>query len=196
MGPEIERLARQLEDLVVERDTLPRHLEALRKLLPLVPELTRFDTYDTMAVVIDARHAGALGDLNERMTELLGGNFEIISDRVDTGTIGAVVVFPARARSEVEAIFGHQQVSRLRLPLEYEAVPFRQAITEMEQKATIAGPRNRRSRELRLEDLVRPHLDWPAAVVLLKSRQDQLHAIRKLGATPHTFVSVRMDSDS
>lgn len=187
IGPEIERLARRLDELQGERDTLPRYLASLRQLLPLVPELTRLDGYETMAVVLDARHADALADLNARMDELLAGNFEIISDRVDPTTVGAVVVFPRQARSEVEAIFGHQQVSRLRLPHRYESVPFREAIAQMEERLAALDQEVEDVRT-QIEDLVRAHPDWPAAARRLRARQDQLGTIRMLGATTHTFV--------
>jgi V/A-type H+-transporting ATPase subunit I len=186
-APEIEQLARRLDELHHEQDTLPRHLDSLKRLLPLVPELQQMENYDTMAVVLDARHAGILGELNQRLNETLGGNFEIISDRVDTDTVGAIIVFPNRSRGDVESMVGREQVSRLRLPHEYETVPFRQAITEMESRLRSIETEIQDTHN-RIEDLVRPHMEWPGAVSALEARQDQLSAIRKLGATPHTFV--------
>lgn len=187
VGPPLEQLAHRLEDLTVERETLPRHLETLRKLLPLVPELTAFEGYDTMAVVLDARHAEALAELNARLGEALADNFEIISDRVDESSVGAVVVFPKQARAQVEAICGHEHVSRMRLPRDYESVPFRQAISAMETRLrSLEHETDDLHREI--EDLIRPHADWPVTASHLGARREQLQAIRKLGATPHTFV--------
>jgi V/A-type H+-transporting ATPase subunit I len=186
-GPQIEALVEQLDAVGVERETLPRHIDTLRRLLPLLPSLPELETYDTAAVVLDARHAAVLGDLNARLEELLGGNFEIISDRVDPDTVGAVVVFPKRFRPEVDSIFGREQVSRVRLPHRYESVPFRQAIAAMERRLGEIPLEITTLRE-RIADLIRSRPQWPGVSRQIADRLDQLDAVRRLGATPHTFI--------
>lgn len=186
-APEIEALARDREEREAELDTLPRHVRSLKRLLPLVPELTHLEGYDTDAVVLDARHAGVLGDLSVALNELLVGNFEIISDQVDTDTVGAVIVTPKRAAPDVQALLGRQQVNRIRLPQQYESVPFREAITLMERRlaeipveiATISD---------RIAAIVRSHGTWLPARHQLADWLGQMEAIRHLGATPHTFA--------
>jgi V/A-type H+-transporting ATPase subunit I len=186
-GPRIEELVERLDALMVERDTLPRHIETLRRLLPLLPSIPELETYDTAAVILDVRHAGVLGELNVELQNLLGANFEIISDRVDPDTVGAVVVFPKRSRSDVDALFGRRQVSRVRLPHDYEAVPFRQAISAMDRRMTEIPLEITATRE-EIADLVRARSAWPAASHQIADRLDQLDAVRRLGATPHTFI--------
>jgi V/A-type H+-transporting ATPase subunit I len=186
-APKIEALARQLDELEAELATLPRHLQSLKRLVPLLPELTELEGYDTEALVLDARHASALGDLNAALDDLLDGNFEIISGEVDADTVGAVIVTPKRAKAEIQSLLGRQQVNRVRLPHRFEAVPFRDAISAMERRM-IELPVEIQTVGDRIETEVRRHPDWPTASARLAERIDQLGALHHLGATTHTFV--------
>lgn len=186
-APEIESLAQALEELRRERDTLPRHLQSLKRLLPLVPELTELDGYDTDAVILDARHASVLGDLNAALGDLLKGNFEVISGQVDRETVGAVIVTPKQAKAEIQAMLGHQQVNRVRLPRRFESVPFREAVSLMEQRLADL-PVEMATVQEEIDSRIAVHGDWVAARSELKERLDQLMAIHHLGATPHAFV--------
>jgi len=187
VAPEVEELAQSYEELKAELDTLPRHVQSLRRLLPLVPELTGLDGYDTAAVILDARHASALGTLNAALDELLSGNFEIISGQVDTDTVGAVVVTPRKAAAEVQALLGRQQVNRVRLPHQFESVPFRDAINMMERRL-VELPVEMATVQDRITAIIRGHGQWVTARDQLVERLNQLAAIHHLGATPHTFV--------
>jgi V/A-type H+/Na+-transporting ATPase subunit I len=187
VGPEIEELVRRRDELNKEAETLPRHLDALRRLLPLVSGLGDVGTYDTMAVTLDSRHAPLLGELSAQLNDALTGNFEIVSDRIAPGTVGAVIVFPDHARNAVESIIGGQQVSRVRLPRRYEGVSLGEAVVDMELRLTEL-PGEIEAIGARVAEVVGGHPDWPRAVVALAARQEQLQAMRRLGATPHTFV--------
>ncbi len=166
--------------------TLPRHLESLRRLLPLVPEMADLDAYETAALLIDARHGSVLAELNDRLTEELGGNFELISDRVGTRDIGAILIYPRKDADRVGREFGREQVTRVRLPERYESVPFREAISAMERRL-VELPTEIESAEEDVADVVREHPDWAAARAAAQAQLDQLSALRHLGATPHTF---------
>ena len=187
VAPEIEKLARELDDLEAEYQTLPRHLQSLKRLVPLLPELTELEGYDTEALVLDARHAAALGDLNAALDELLEGNFEIISGQVDANTVGAVIVTPKRAKNEIQSLLGRQQVNRVRLPHRFEAIPFRDAISAMERRM-IELPVEIETVKDRIDTEIRRHPDWVTASVRLAEQIEQLGALHHLGATTHTFV--------
>lgn len=186
-GPEIEELVGRLDALRREKEALPRHLESLRRLLPLLPDMSGLDDYETTALLVDARHAGVLGELNEGLTLDLEGNFEMVSDRIDPRTIGAVLIYPRHAAPEVQRRLGHEQVSRVRLPGEYETLSFREALVEMERRLAEL-PAVIENAEDAVADFVRAHPHWPAARRAVAGRLDQLGAIRRLGATSHTFV--------
>jgi V/A-type H+-transporting ATPase subunit I len=186
-GPEIERLVRRADTLQAELDVLPRYLDSLRRLMPLVSELTELEGYETTALLLEARHADVLGELNVALDDLLVANYEIISDQVDSETVGAVLVFPRARAREVRAILDREQLTRVRLPKRFEAMPFRSAVAAMERRLLelpikIAGTSDA------LDDFIRPRRNWADASVALARRLDQLSAVRHLGATPHTFV--------
>lgn len=186
-GPEIERLLGRLDQLRAEREALPRHLDSLRRLLPLLPEMGEMEGYETTALLVDSRHVEVLGELNEHLTTELQGNFEMMSDRLDRRTVGAVIIYPKHAAETVQKLLGREPVNRIRLPGDYEALPFRQALVQMElQLAELPGLIE--NAEEAVTDFVGAHPHWVAGRQAVNARIEQLSAIRAVGATPHTFV--------
>lgn len=186
-GPKVEELLGRLDGLRRESETLPRHLELLSRLLPLLPDMTGLEGYETTALLVDARHAVVLGELNDHLTTELEGNFEMVSDRIDSRTIGAIVIYPKHRSQQVQRLLGHEQVSRVRLPGQYEALPFRQALVAMERRLEDL-PASIEEAEDAVTDFVRSHPHWADSRQAVVARLEQLSAIRSLGATPHTFV--------
>lgn len=190
VGGRLEGLVARLDGLTQEQETLPRHLDSLRRLLPLVPDLgaiADLDQYDTTVLLIDVRYAAVLGELNAHLTEELGGNFEIISDRLDDQTLGAILIYPKRANDRVQAELGREQVSRLHLPARYEDLSFREALVAMERRL-VELPAEIESTQDQIAEVVEAHPHWVAARAEVAARIEQLDAVRSLGATPHTFA--------
>ena len=186
-GPEIERLVRELEDLSAEQESLPRHISALERLLPLLPDAAATGGYETAAVLIDSHFPEVLGALDAELMKLLEGNYEIISDRVDPDTIGAVIVFPQRSSEQVRGLLGGGQLSRVRLPARFAGMSFRHALTSMQRRRSEL-PAELDDRRARIEALVAPHGAWVTASRQLADRMEQLAAVQLIGATAHTFV--------
>lgn len=189
LGPELELLARRLDDLQAEQQALPRYLESLRRLLPLVPELTQLGGYETAALLIESRHAGVLGNLNTEMAAVAGDLYEIITAQVDPDTIGAILVFRREVARKIHALLGRVQVSRVRLPERFEGMPFRQALASMERRISALPPEVREAQRA-ITDLVEPRRGWWATRSAIDARLDQLEAIRSIGTTHHVFVAV------
>lgn len=187
VGPDVENMLGRLDALKAERETLPRHLESLKRLLPLLPEMVGLEGYETTALLVDARHVSVLGELNAHLTAELEGNFEMMSDRVDARTVGAVVIYPRQASASVQRLLGHEQVSRVRLPGRYESLPFRQALVEMELRLRELPELIEEAHEA-VTEFVSSHPHWVEGRRAVGARLEQLSAIRSLGATPHTFV--------
>ncbi len=187
VGPRIEHLVQELEQLTAEQEGLPTHIAALARLLPLLPDVATTGGYETAAVLIDSHYPDVLGVLDTELTSLLDTNFEIISDRIDADTIGALVVFPQRSTPEVLGLLGREQLSRVRLPARYTGLSFRQAVTAMEHRLADL-PAEIDQRRVKIDELIAPHRNWAAASRLLGDRMEQLAAIRLAGATTHTFV--------
>lgn len=189
LGPELEQLTRRLDDLLAEQQALPRYLESLRRLLPLVPELTQLGGYETAALLIESRHASVLGELNTEMAAIAGDLYEIITAQVDPDTIGAILVFRRETARKVYALLGRVQVSRVRLPERFEGMPFRQALASMERRIS-ALPQELAETQRAITDLVEPRRGWWATRSSIYARLDQLEAIRSIGTTHHVFVAV------
>lgn len=187
LAPRVEQLVRHIDDLTREQETLPRHVASLTKLLPLVPGLAQLHGYGTAVLLVESRHSSVLGELNVQLTEKLAGNFEIISDHVDTNTVGAVLVYPRDHSEEVASLLGREAISRVRLPRQYETMSFREAISAMKTRLAYL-PEEIASSQRELDVLVAAHADWAAVGSYLEQHLDQLGAIRHLGATAHTFV--------
>jgi V/A-type H+-transporting ATPase subunit I len=185
--PELEARVHRLDELINEQEVLPRYAASLRRLLPLVPAMTDLTGYDTTAVLIDSRYAGVLGELNAALTEMIGANFEVISDHVDADTLGAVLVFPRARGADVRSLLGREQLTQVRLPERFRGMPFRQAIAAMERRITELPDEITAATEA-IDEFVRPRGHWAAARDHLAARLEQLGVLRHLGATLHTFV--------
>ncbi len=186
-GAVIERLVEQLDTLVAEQESLPRHIASLSRLLPLLPDMDETPGYETAAALIDRRYPEVLGILDTELAQMLGGNYEIISDRVDSDTIGALVVFPRDSSGNVLSLLGREQLSRVRLPSRYAGLSIRHAAEAMERRLREL-PAEIDDRQARINARIAPHADWVVASRRLGDRIDQLTAFPKIGSTAHTFV--------
>jgi len=186
-GPEIERLVQELDALSAEQETLPLHINSLARLLPLLPEVAATSGYETAALLIDSRFPAVLGELNAELAELIGANFEIISDRVDPDTLGAVLVFPRGRSEEVLGLLGRERLSRVRLPPRFDGMAFHEAIAAMERRLSEL-PAEVETTRTAIDAHVRTHQNWATASRQLTDRLSQLDAVRLLGATPRSFV--------
>ena len=55
LAPVVEPVVAAIDALDAERTTLPRHVESLRRLVPLVPQLPDLTAYETVALLIDRK---------------------------------------------------------------------------------------------------------------------------------------------
>ena len=197
IAPDIESLAARIDDLSDELAVLPRYLEPLRQLLPLVPDLATLDErelralrLDTVALVLESDDDGLVETLNGALRELLGNRFELVARRVDTDAVGCLIVVAHRDAEAVRALLGHEQVRHLPLPQRYERLSFHGAVAAMEARlGDLPQELERANADLR--DLLAPRArGWRAARAQLAAELEQLDAVVHLGATARTFVAV------
>jgi len=188
MAPEIEGRVRELDGLKADLETLPRHIRALRKLMPLVPAVVELERYETVALLLDARHPVVLALLRRELEDLVDARFEIVSARVDSNTLGAVLAFPRSESAHVHALLGRERVSPVQLPTELGNLPLDQAVAAMEARLAEL-PDRITVREGALHSRVREHQHrWEAARRFAAGRSAQLAELEKLGTTGHAFV--------
>ncbi len=189
MAPRLETAVKRIDELENEHAALPRHVESLRRLLPLIPELPRLETYETVALLIDSRHAGVVELLRDELTEMLGSRFDVLSGQIDRDTVGAVLVFPRRESRRIHAMLSREQVSRVQLPEQFRGVPLASAVVSMERRIGLL-PTEIREAKAALAALLSPVERWERARAHIGRRIAQIEALRLVGTTEKTFVIV------
>ena len=84
--PLVEPLANRIEDLRTELTVLPRYIEPLRHLLPLVPELAELDeseihalNLDAIALVLNTNDEAVVDALRDALRTELGDRFAFVA---------------------------------------------------------------------------------------------------------------------
>jgi V/A-type H+-transporting ATPase subunit I len=197
LTPLVEPLVDRIEDLRTELAVLPRYIDPLRNLLPLVPELAELTEseiqaleLDAIALVLNTDDETVVGTLREALRTELGERFVLVSTRVGADAIGCVIVTPHRATQDVQALLGREQVRHMPLPPRYERLSFRGAVTAMERRlGEIPAELDRARRELHA--LLAPRAAaWRAARERLLGELELLEAVAHTGVTSRTFVVV------
>lgn len=193
----VEPLVDRIEDLRTELAVLPRYIEPLRSLLPLVPELAELDEseiraleLDAIALVLNTDDDAIVGTLREALRMELGDRFVLVATRVAPDAIGCVIVTPHRATQEVQALLGREQVRHMPLPPRYEGLSFHRAITAMERRL-VEIPAELERAQQELQALLVPRAAaWRAARERLQGEVERLEAVAQTGTTSRAFVAV------
>lgn len=195
--PLVEPLAARIEDLRTESAVLPRYVEPLRRLLPLVPELAELDESEmhalqlqAFALVLNTSDMTIVEVLREALRSELGDRFVLEAARVDADSIGCVIVTPRPEAEEVQAVLGRERVRPLPLPSRYEHLSFQGAISAMESRLREIPAEIERT-EGELHALLEPRVaSWRAARRRLQAEIEQLEAVSQAGTTGRAFVIV------
>jgi V/A-type H+-transporting ATPase subunit I len=193
----LEPLAGRIEELRTELAVLPRYIEPLRHLLPLVPELAELDEreiraleLDAIALVLNTDDEAIVEALREALRTGLGDCFALVAARVEPEAIGCVIVTPHTATEAVQALLGRERVRQMRLPSRYERLSLRGAVAAMEIRLRDL-PAEIDQAQQQLHALLAPRTAaWQAARERLSAELEQLEALEYAGATSRTFVVV------
>ena len=197
IAPRVESLAARIDELRTELAVLPRYLEPLRRLLPLVPDLAELDErqlralrLDTVALVLNTDDDSLVETLRSALRELVGDRFELVATRVDADAVGCLIVVAHRDADAVRALLGREHVRHLPLPQRYEHLSFHGAVAAMEARLGDV-PHDLEQAQADLHELLEPRArSWAAARVRLAAELEQLDAVTRLGATARTVVAV------
>jgi V/A-type H+/Na+-transporting ATPase subunit I len=193
--PLVEPLDARIEELRTELAVLPRYIEPLRHLLPLVPELAALDEreiralqLEAVAIVLNTGDETVVDVLREALRTELGDRFVLVAARVDSDAIGCVIVTPRTADESVQAVLGRERVRPVPLPPRYQNLSFQGAVAAMESRLReIPAELDRAQAELR--ELLAPRAaSWQAARGRLLADIEQLEAVAQAGATGRAFV--------
>ncbi len=197
IAPEIELLVARIDDLQDELAVMPRYLEPLRQLLPLVPDLAALDEQelralrlDTVALVLDTEDDRLVETLRGALHELVGDRFELVATRVDADAVGCLIVVAHSDAHTVRELLGREQVRHLPLPQRYARLSFHGAVAAMEARLRDL-PDELEGAKADLREILEPRSrGWRSASIRLAAELEQLEAVDRLGATARTFVAV------
>jgi V/A-type H+-transporting ATPase subunit I len=186
--PKVQALTSRREKLQAEITSLPRYEATLRKLLPIIPPSARAPENVTVGVLVSRAHVDVLDSIGKRILDLTSGRAEVVASDVDTSTRAMLIVFPRGDASEIEALLGREDVSRLRLPAELGDGPPDVALATLHQRmATIPKEIDKIERELAGLDM-----EWSGKLSLwrdvLRDRLNANNILSNFGETDMTFV--------
>ena len=190
LTPKVHALTARRDELQAELASLPRYQATLRKLLPVVPPSANEPANTSIGVLVDRMHMGALDLIGRQVLELTGGRAELVMADVDASTRAMLIVFPTRFVDEIEALLGHEDISRLRLPAEYDKGPPDVLISTLQRRLT-AIPAEIEEIERDLDELA---AQWSEQLVAwcntLHDELQSYHVLSQMGETDMTFVVV------
>ena len=196
LGPALEALTARRESLRDELVVLPRYLEPLQRLLPLIPELADLDDaeldtlrLDTIALVLNTDDDRLVETLRSELAATIGSRFELVSTHVDGGAIGCVVVFPHSVSRDVHWLMGSEHVRQVALPDAFARLSLRGSVLAMEHRLKEVSE-DLAATERELIAVVEPHAEQLRNLRAgMAAELDQIHAVELVGATKRTFVT-------
>ena len=192
---EVEARVREFEELEAEAVILPRYVQPLRQLLPLVPWLADLSDHDlallrldTAALVLNLENDTVVSLLRAEVATELGERFELVATPVDESTVGCVLVFPHDAGDVVRGLLGRERVRHVALPTRFSKLSLRGAIEAMEKRVR-ALPAAIQEAQAAVRALVSPHAaQWQLYRTAAAAELEQLDAIRLLRTTDRAYV--------
>lgn len=116
--PAVKAFTSERGRLEAELTSLPRYEATLRKLLPIIPPSVREPGNRSVGILVNREHMEILDAIGKRVFDLTQGRAEVIAGDVDISTRAMLIVFPEKYTTQIEALLGREDISRLRLPAE------------------------------------------------------------------------------
>jgi V/A-type H+-transporting ATPase subunit I len=196
LEPQVAKLLAAEEALRGEAEALPRSIEALDALQPLVPELGRLDDQQlanlglaSMALVLDDPDLRIVPELTRQLAELLGrGHLIVTSAATPDGPVGCLLVLRRSDLPEVDALLGTERIVEVGVPAAYAGKSLRATVEAMRERLSTL-PRERARLQAELTAVLTPvagSLD--ATVATLRDRAERAVAATQADLSPRTFV--------
>lgn len=167
---------------------LARYEPILQKIQPLAKQIVTTGAYESVALLIERRYKSALEQLKEELDKITHKQCEIVSTDVDEDTTAAIVVFNKSYSEPVHKFLAMENVNQIRLPSEFQDMPFDVAYEELKaRRKDLPGTLARISAELERMSIMW-QLRLSAIRDVLVDRIEELNAIPKFGRTEYAFV--------
>ncbi|MHB1341216.1 MAG: V-type ATP synthase subunit I [Coriobacteriia bacterium] len=181
-------LAQAQASMEAELALLARYEPILHKIQPLAKQIVTTGAFDSVALLVERRYKSALEDLKRELDEITKSQCEIVSTDVDDETTAVIVVFPRKASESVHKFLAMENVNQIRLPSEFQDMPFDVAYDNIrERRATLP----KRLEEVRTE-LSEMSAKWYLRLTtvrdVLTDKISEISAIPMFGQTEYAFV--------
>jgi V/A-type H+-transporting ATPase subunit I len=188
LAPQAQALISRREELQAELDALPRYEATLRKLLPIIPSAAYEPGNVCIGVLVSRAHVEVLDLISKHVFEQTGGRAEAMTGDVDNTNRAMLLVFPGEFTSEIEALLGREDVSRLRLPPELGPGRPEVALAALHRRL-LAIPEEIEGIDRALADLA---AQWSGKLAVwraaLHDELEMIGALSRFGETDMTFV--------
>ncbi len=199
LGSEISNVVEEVEDRTAELAAshtslegeialLARYEPILEKIQPLAKQIVTTGAYESVALLVERRYKTALEQLKEELDKLTHKQCEIVSTDVDEDTTAAIIVFSKTYSDPVHKFLAMENVNQIRLPNEFNDMPFDVAYDELKaRRKSLPEELKRVSAELE-----RMSISWQTRLTairdVLTDKIDEIGAIPKFGRTEYAFV--------
>ena len=196
LEPQVAKLLAEEEELRGEAEALPRSIDALDALQPLVPELGRLNDRQlanlglaSMALVLDDPDLRIVPELTRQLAELLGrGHLMVTSTATPGSPVGCLLVLRRSDLPKVDALLGTERIVEVGVPAAYAGKSLRATVEAMRERlATLPGERDRLRAELAAT--VTPVAgSLHATVATLRARAERAVAATQADLSSRTFI--------
>lgn len=196
LEPHVAKLLADDEELRSEAEALPRSIDALDALQPLVPELGRLNDRElanlglaSMALVLDDPDLRIVAELTRQLAELLGrGHLIVTSTAVPGSPVGCLLVLRRRDLPEVDALLGTERIVKVGVPAAYAGKSLRATVEAMRERLG-ALPHEHNRVQAELAATVMPVVGpLRATVAALRARAERGVAAAQAEVSSRTFV--------
>ncbi|WP_410790617.1 V-type ATP synthase subunit I [Kribbella sp. C-35] len=196
LEPQVARLLTEAEELRGEAEALPRSIDALDALQPLVPELGRLNDRQlanlglaSMALVLDDPDTRIVPELTRQLAELLGrGHLLVTSSAAPGSPVGCLLVLRRGDLPEVNSLLGTQRIVEMGVPAAYAGKSLRATVDAMRQRLA-ALPAERDRVQAELAATVNPVAgSLQATISALRARAERAVAATQADLSSRTFI--------
>ncbi len=185
---EVETLDEERDRLEEERAGIRRfdhYYSAFERLVPSEFEWTRGRAY---YLILRATAEADLERLRDALGQVIGGGFELLTERVEGGGLALVLLVPKEASDAVDRILGEVGVDELPLPAGYGGRPLGEAIPRMRERVEEIDERLERIRSRRRAIAEEHAAELSRARAAVRDRLLELEALDKAMETARAFV--------
>lgn len=199
LAAEVSKVIDQVEDrtsslaqaqfsMEAEIGLLARYEPILQKIQPLAKQIVTTGAYDSVALLVERRYKGALEGLKKELDAITSNQCEIVSTDVDEETTAVIMVFGKKYSEAVHKFLAMENVNQVRLPSEFQDMPFDVAYDQLRQRRTDL-PAQLDKVKSELEAMSNTwYMKLTTVRDVLVDKIDETAAIPKFGQTEYAFV--------